>query len=72
MLVYDKDGYRRLSGEHTCKLMMEALVKLLKQRQMQFGAFDTEKAASQGIKEHLKREVGNEFSGKDCPRTGLC
>ncbi|XP_052125061.1 atrial natriuretic peptide receptor 3 isoform X5 [Frankliniella occidentalis] len=63
MLVYDKDGYRRVSGEHTCKLMMEALVKRLKQHNLQFRAFDTEKAANQGVKEHLRREVGNDFSG---------
>ncbi|XP_052125058.1 atrial natriuretic peptide receptor 3 isoform X2 [Frankliniella occidentalis] len=62
MLVYDKDGYRRVSGEHTCKLMMEALVKRLKQHNLQFRAFDTEKAANQGVKEHLRREVGNDFS----------
>ncbi|XP_052125059.1 uncharacterized protein LOC113214563 isoform X3 [Frankliniella occidentalis] len=64
MLVYDKDGYRRVSGEHTCKLMMEALVKRLKQHNLQFRAFDTEKAANQGVKEHLRREVGNDFSAR--------
>ncbi|KAJ1525968.1 hypothetical protein ONE63_009153 [Megalurothrips usitatus] len=63
-LVYDKDGYHVLSGEHTCKLMMEALVKLMKERRLQFASFDTEKAADQGLKEHLKREVGNDFSGE--------
>ena len=64
MLVYDKDGYRQLSGEHTCKLMMEALVKLLKEHKLQYGSFDTEKAASHGLKEHLKREVGTDFGGE--------
>ncbi|KAE8745206.1 hypothetical protein FOCC_FOCC008097 [Frankliniella occidentalis] len=58
------DGYRRVSGEHTCKLMMEALVKRLKQHNLQFRAFDTEKAANQGVKEHLRREVGNDFSAR--------
>ncbi|XP_034234225.1 atrial natriuretic peptide receptor 3 [Thrips palmi] len=64
MMVYDKDGFKNLSGEHTCKLMMEALVKVLKQLKFQYGAFDTEKASNQGMKEHLRREVGNEFSGE--------
>lgn len=64
MLVYDKDGFKGLSGEHTCKLMMETLVMLMKQRRFHYSAFDTEKASAQGMKEHLRTEVGNDFSGE--------
>jgi len=65
MLIYDRDGYRRLSGEHTCKLMMETLVRFLKSKKLHFDAFDTEKSQHIGLKESLRQEPGHKYGGKN-------
>lgn len=58
MLVYDKDGCRRLSGKHTCKLMMETLVESFKGRNIHYGYYDLDKNRAQSLRDNLQREVG--------------
>uniref|UniRef100_A0A8D9B277 Uncharacterized protein n=1 Tax=Cacopsylla melanoneura TaxID=428564 RepID=A0A8D9B277_9HEMI len=64
MLVYDKDGYKMLSGTHTCKLMMETLAEGLKKEKIHYANFDTEKNKGRSLRHNLKEEVGAMYGGK--------
>lgn len=66
MLVYDKEGCRRVSGKHTCKLMMETLVDQLKKRGIHYGAYDMEKN-NDTIQENLRRELGYMYNSEYLP-----
>uniref|UniRef100_A0A1B6MMP7 Receptor ligand binding region domain-containing protein n=1 Tax=Graphocephala atropunctata TaxID=36148 RepID=A0A1B6MMP7_9HEMI len=62
MLVYDKDGCRHISGKHTCKLMMETLVEFFKREGVNYGSYDMEKNAADGLLVNLRRELGYQYN----------
>ncbi|XP_046686869.1 atrial natriuretic peptide receptor 1 isoform X2 [Homalodisca vitripennis] len=62
MLVYDKDGCRQISGKHTCKLMMETLVEFFKRQGFNYGSYDLEKNAADGLANNLRREMGYQYN----------
>ncbi|KAL1461382.1 hypothetical protein WDU94_013284 [Cyamophila willieti] len=64
MLIYDKNGYKMLSGTHTCKLMMETLAEGLKKEKIHYANFDTEKNKGRSLKHNLKEEVGAMYGGE--------
>lgn len=63
-LIYDKNGYATISGEDTCKLMMETFVENLKAKNFSYNSYDTEKTPSVGFKENMRREVGNNYASE--------
>jgi len=64
LLIYDTLGYAAVSGFQTCYLMMTSLVSQLKQNNITYSAYDTDKNRQNSIKENLKREMGFTYSSK--------
>lgn len=64
MLVYEKDGYTKLSGMKTCKLMMETLVETFKNSSISYGALDLDNVKEGELKEDLAKDSQSEYSSK--------
>lgn len=64
MLVYEKDGCKRVSGKHTCKLMMETLVEFFKRRGLHYSSYDLEKNAHISLQENLRRELSTLYNSE--------
>lgn len=58
MLIYDRNGYRELSGEDTCKMYMQTLVASLKNESLAYGVYDLEKYPDDNYVEYLRTELG--------------
>ncbi|XP_049814031.1 uncharacterized protein LOC126260736 [Schistocerca nitens] len=64
MLVYDKNGYRQVSGNDTCKMYMQTQVEYLKERGMPYGVYDLGKYPEDGdFTEYLRLELQYTYSG---------
>lgn len=69
MLIYDKNGYRQVSGEDTCKMFMQTQVQFLKERSIPYGVYDLGKYPGSDFKEYLKQELQYTYSGKNKDNT---
>lgn len=62
--MYGINDYSALSGEHTCKLMMETYVGTMKKRNQTYTALDLAATKSEGLADSLKRVLHTEYTGK--------
>ncbi|GLG93659.1 hypothetical protein R5R35_008096 [Gryllus longicercus] len=62
MMVYEKNGYSRVAGEHTCHLFMQSLVGELKKKKFLYNAYDMDKNPDVPVKENLRREMQLTYS----------
>ncbi|KAJ9595894.1 hypothetical protein L9F63_012913, partial [Diploptera punctata] len=64
-LIYEKHGYRKVSGEDTCKLMMDSLAEVLKRAgDIIYDSYDVSLNTGGGFKENLKRELHYTYSSE--------
>lgn len=62
-LIYEKQGYRSVSGPDTCKLMADSLAGLLKTtNDIIYTSYDTALNAAEGFTENLRREMQYTYS----------
>jgi hypothetical protein len=67
-LIYEKNGYSRVSGLDTCKLMVESLAGLFKaEDDIIYDSYDTALNAGEGFRENLRRELHYTYSSKCGP-----
>ena len=63
--MYVRNGYAKISGLHSCKLMMETLVNSLKKENISYNPIDLRMAEEDEIKKNLEsREFLSDYSGK--------
>uniref|UniRef100_A0A1A9WJI8 Receptor ligand binding region domain-containing protein n=1 Tax=Glossina brevipalpis TaxID=37001 RepID=A0A1A9WJI8_9MUSC len=63
ILFYDRDGQHQVSGLHTCFLMMTSLGKQMRNENMTFAQHSIN-VKLRNHSEEMKREIGNQNSGK--------
>ena len=63
-LIFEKHGYLKVSGEDTCKLMMDSLAGILKEEDIIYHAYDTALNTGEGFKENLRRELQYTYSSE--------
>ncbi|XP_049814033.1 atrial natriuretic peptide receptor 3-like [Schistocerca nitens] len=64
MLIYDRNGYRALSGEDTCKMYMQTMVGALKNESLAYGVYDIEKYPDRNYVEYLRTELGFTYTSE--------
>lgn len=63
--MYVRNGYAKISGLHSCKLMMETLVNSLKKENISYNPIDLRMAEKDEIRKNLEsREFLSVYSGE--------
>lgn len=69
LLVYDIDGYWKVSGKQSCSLMTKTLVEMFKgNASIRYNAFDLSKNPQNNLTENLRAEAGSKYSSKPAHR----
>jgi hypothetical protein len=63
-LIFEKNGYSKVSGPDTCKLMVDSLAGFLKEADIIYDSYDTSLNAAEGFKENLRRELQYTYSSE--------
>lgn len=67
LLIYDIDGYGKVSGKQSCGLMTKTLVEMFKgNASVRYDVFDLAKNPQNNLTENLRNEVGSEYTSKHC------
>ncbi|VVC30620.1 Periplasmic binding protein-like I,Receptor, ligand binding region [Cinara cedri] len=65
LLVYEIEGYSKVSGKQSCSLMTKTLVESFKgEAGIQYDAFDLSKNPQNNLTENLRIEASNKYSSK--------
>ncbi|XP_029343212.1 atrial natriuretic peptide receptor 3 isoform X1 [Acyrthosiphon pisum] len=66
LLIYDIDGYWKVSGKQSCGLMTKTLVEMFKgNASIRYDAFDLAKNPQNNLTENLRNEVGSKHTNVD-------
>jgi hypothetical protein len=63
-LIYDKEGYKNVSGPDTCKLMADSLATFLKAQNNTYTSYDTSLNAEEGFTESLRSGLQFTYSSE--------
>lgn len=73
LLIYDIDGYWKVSGKQSCGLMTKTLVEMFKgNASIRYDAFDLAKNPQNNLTENLRNEVGSKHTSKHCTFIIIC
>lgn len=65
LLVYDIDGYWKVTGKQSCGLMTKTLVEVFKGKAgIRYNTFDLSKNPQNNLTENLRNEVGSKYSSE--------